>query len=199
MVQGREPNATRHVLRHILWSTLLVCLLHLLPMAATQAYASPGDRTYSPLFALSLDELVEIRVVGRRSHHFENDGIVVLTQRSFERAVLAESWRESEHQRGAQRSDIKLHVSTGYRNTSMALAIDGQIFRDRKEGGEIVRLLKLLGRQVANIEVYRGESASWWIEPGTNASQILINIVTESASTQQVDESDQNQMEVADL
>lgn len=159
MSMNRRPSSpplcvVRAAALAVAWALLALGFL------ARNAEAAVSERTYSPLFALQIDELVEIHVTGEDSERSLFGEITITSIADFERY-----------------SRVVQQLQTPDPQHTL-LAIDGEIVAVADIEEDVRRFVSSFDPDANLIEIYTGSSATWWEWYDDKPARQVINIVT---------------------
>ncbi len=152
----------------------ILCLLFVV-VTSTASVTQAEERTPggSGLFALSLEEALDIRVDVSPGEDIETPGIYVLNRHELLRL-------HGHHKPSLRRESFEATRQV------VPVLIDGEYFGDFSSLAQALRYGRELRAELSRLEVYSGESARWWSHGG---SHFVVNIITAGSSGRSTDHS----------
>jgi hypothetical protein len=148
--------------------TPILCVLLALITAATSAsHAEERRPGGSGLFALSLEEALEIRVDVSPGEKIEKPGTYVLNRHELLRL------------HGHHKPSLHL-TGTEITQKAVPLLINGEYFGDFATLAQALRYARELRAELSLLEVYSGDRARWWSH---GDSTLVVNIITTTGSS----------------
>lgn len=145
------------------WPFRILLLLTLLILSFPPRILADETSPTQDIFALSLDEVLDIRVDAKNWDGRFQSGIYIVDTRAWARYLRKETRRHNENALPSEGETL--------------LLIDGSEVGPVEEFADLYGYSRFL-RSINHVELYIGESSAWW---GKGRFPVVVNIVTNPA------------------